>query len=397
MKRSKRVFSFLEVSIIVGIVSFVMCFLGAVLIYKHLGGVNFTLLGEDANLQEFIAAYNNLLDNYYDSLDKKSLIDGAIGGMYEMVGDPYTTYLDQSSSDSLETSLNGKYEGVGIGIKMNDDGQIVIKEVYDGSPAYKGGLKVGDIISAIDGEDTIGKNASIVTEKLKKNKSAKFSILRGTETFDVTLKIATLYVPAVTDHIFEENGEKVGYLRLSIFSDTADIQFSNKLSKLENEGIDSLIIDLRDNTGGYLQVAKNIAESFIEKGKVIYSLDGKDMKETTKDETKEKRTYPVSVIINHNSASASEILASALKYSYGAKLTGQTSYGKGKVQERASLSGGTTVKYTTAKWLTPNGDCIDGIGLNPDLEIDFVAEGFDQENIYTDFQVMETVKDIIAD
>lgn len=397
MKRSKRVFSFLEVSIIVGIVSFVMCFLGAVLIYKHLGGVNFTLLGEDANLQEFIAAYNNLLDNYYDSLDKKSLIDGAIGGMYEMVGDPYTTYLDQSSSDSLETSLNGKYEGVGIGIKMNDDGQIVIKEVYDDSPAYKGGLKVGDIISAIDGEDTIGKNASIVTEKLKKNKSAKFSILRGTETFDVTLKIATLYVPAVTDHIFEENGEKVGYLRLSIFSDTADIQFSNKLSKLENEGIDSLIIDLRDNTGGYLQVAKNIAESFIEKGKVIYSLDGKDMKETTKDETKEKRTYPVSVIINHNSASASEILASALKYSYGAKLTGQTSYGKGKVQERASLSGGTTVKYTTAKWLTPNGDCIDGIGLNPDLEIDFVAEGFDQENIYTDFQVMETVKDIIAD
>lgn len=396
MKKNKRVFSFLDVSIIVGVVSLIMCFLGATLIYKHLGGVNFALLGEDANLQEFIAAYNNLVDNYYDSLDKKSLINGAIGGMYGVVGDPYTTYLDPSLSDSLESSLNGKYDGVGIGIKINEEGKLEIKEVYDDSPALKAGLRPGDIIFAVDGEETLGKDASMVTNKLQKNKFAKFTILRNEEKFDVTLKSSTLYVPVITDHIFNENGKRVGYIRLSVFNDTADIQFSNALSKLENSGIDSLVIDLRDNSGGYLQVAKNIAESFIEKGKVIYSLDGKDTKETTKDETKEKRTYPVSVLINHNSASASEILAAALKYSYGAKLTGLTSYGKGKVQERASLSGGTTVKYTTAKWLTPNGDCIDEIGLTPDLEIEFIADGFDQENIYTDFQVMETIRDIAS-
>ena len=394
MKRNKKIFSFLDVSIIVGICSLIMCFLGAALIYKHLGGVNFALLGEDANLKEFIAAYNNLLDNYYDSLDKNDLIQGAIGGMYEVVGDPYTTYLDSSSSNSLDSSLNGKYEGVGIGIKLNENSQIEIIEVYDDTPASKAGLRAGDIITKVDGEDTQGKNPDIVTEKLKNNKSAKFTIQRGYETFDVTLKVGTLYVPATTSHIFYENGKRIGYLRLTVFSDTADIQFSNALSKLEDSGIDSLVIDLRDNVGGYLQVAKNIAEQFIEKGKVIYSLEGKDTHEVTKDATNEKRTYPVSVIINKNSASASEILAAALKYSYGAKITGTTSYGKGKVQERASLSSGTTVKYTTAKWLTPNGNCIDEIGIVPDLEIEFIAEGYDQENPYTDVQIMTTVRDI---
>lgn len=395
MKRNKKVFSFLDVSVIVVLTAAVMCFLGATVIYKHLGGVNFALLGEDANLKEFIAAYNNLLDNYYDSLDTKSLIDGAIGGMYGVVGDPYTTYLDSSSSSSLDSSLSGEYEGVGIGIRSDDAGNIAIIEVYDDSPAAKAGLLPGDIIYAVDGEELQGKEATIVTDRLQQNKSAKFTILRNGGTFDVILRTSTLFVPVVKSHVFEENGKRVGYLRLSIFNETADIQFSNALSKLESSGIDSLVIDLRDNSGGYLQVAKNIAEAFIEKGKVIYSLEGKNIHEVTKDETNEKRSYPVSVLINHNSASASEILAAALKYSYGAKLTGLKSYGKGKVQERAKITGGTTVKYTTAKWLTPNGDCIDEVGLQPDLEIEFVSDGFDQTNIYTDYQVMETVKNLV--
>ena len=294
----------------------------------------------------------------------------------------------------MDSSLNGKYDGVGIGIKLNDNSQVEIIEVYDDSPASKAGVRVGDIVTKIDGEDLTGKDATIVTETLKKNKSAKFTIQRGLESFEVNLKVTTLYVPAITSHIFYENGKRVGYLKLDVFSDTADIQFSNALSKIESSGIDSLVIDLRDNSGGYLSVAKNIAEQFLEKGKVIYSLEGKDTHEVTKDATNEKRTYPVSVIINKNSASASEILAAALKYSYGAKVTGTTSYGKGKVQERASLSSGTTVKYTTAKWLTPSGYCIDEIGIIPDLEIEFIAEGYDKENLYTDIQIMTTVKDI---
>ncbi len=393
MKRNKKVFSFLDVSIIVGITAGIMCFLGAIIIYKHLGGVNFAMLGEDANLKEFIGAYNNLIDNYYDTLDSKKLIDGAIGGMYEVVGDPYTTYLDSNSSNSLDSSLNGRYEGIGVGIRANEEGHIVIREVYDDSPASKAGLQPGDIITLVDDEDPKG-DASLVTKKLQEKKSAKFTILRDGQTFEVTLKSSTLLTPVVTSHIFDQNEKRVGYLRLTVFSDTADIQFSNALNKLERQGIDSLVIDLRDNSGGYLQVAKNIAEMFIEKGKIIYSLEGKDIHETTKDETSEKRNYPVSVLINRHSASASEILAAALKYSYGAKLTGLKSYGKGKVQERASLSGGTTVKYTTAEWLTPNGDCIDGIGLTPDLEIEFLAEGFDQDDLYTDYQIMQTVKDL---
>lgn len=393
MKKDKKIFSFLDVSVIVVISSVIMCFLGATLIYKHLGGVNFALLGEDSNLQEFIAAYNNLVDNYYDSLDKGQLIDGAISGMYGIVGDPYTTYLDSSSSNSLDSSLNGKYEGIGVTIRQSDEELIEIIEVYDDSPAEKAGLKQGDYIYKIDGEEV--KDANVVTDKLKEKKSIKVTIMRNDSTFDVSLKATTLNYPVVSSHIFNQDGKRVGYIKLSIFSDTADIQFSNRLNKLEDEGIDSLIIDLRDNTGGYLQIAKNIAEVFLEKGKVIYSLDGKDMHETTRDETNEKRDYPLNVLINHNSASASEILAAALKYSYGAELTGTKSYGKGKVQERASLTNGTTVKYTTAKWLTPNGICIDEIGLEPDVEIEFVNEGYDQLDIYTDVQIMKTVKNLV--
>ncbi len=394
MKRNKKVFSFFEVFVIVVITAMVMCFLGSTIIYKHLGGVNFALLDEDANLKEFMSAYNNLVDNYYDTLDSKTLIDGAIQGMYGVVGDPYTTYLDPSSSDSLSDSLDGKYMGVGIGINKSDD-EIKIVEVYDETPAFKAGLQKGDIIIKVDDEDVRGKDPEVVTEKLKKNNKAKFTILRGEDTFEVELKTASLFVPVVKTHLFEEGDTKVGYIRLTIFNDTADMQFSIALNKLEKQGFDKLIIDLRDNHGGYLQVAKNIAESFIEKGKIIYSLEGKEVHEVTKDETNEKRTYPISVLINQNSASASEILAGALKYSYGAKITGTKSFGKGKVQERASLAGGTSVKYTTAMWLMPNGECLDGKGLTPDLEILLDAETFNIDDIYTDTQIMGTVKNLV--
>lgn len=394
MKRDKKVFSFLDVSIIIGITGIVMCFLGATIIYKHLGGVNFALLGDDANLKEFITAYDDLIENYYDALDNKALIDGAISGMYSVVGDPYTTYLDPSSSENLNNSLNGKYEGIGIGYKV-EDGTFVIKDVYDDTPASEANLAVGDIIFKVNGEETQGKESNIISDALKDKKTAKFTILRNGITFDVSLKARTILSPVTKTHIFTDNGKRVGYLRLEIFSDTADIQFSNSLNKLEKEGIDSLIIDLRDNSGGYLQVAENIAESLLEKGKIIYSLEGKNESETSRDDTNEKRTYPISVLINNHSASASEILAGALKYSYGAKLTGLKSYGKGKVQERANLTGGTSVKFTTARWLLPNGACIDGVGLIPDLELELVADGFDEENLYTDSQIMGTVKDLV--
>ena len=159
------------------------------------------------------------------------------------------------------------------------------------------------------------------------------------------------------------------YLKISKFNETAYEQFYEKLNKIEVDGINSLIIDLRDNTGGYLSVATKISEMFLQKGKVIYSLNEQSSTKTTYDETDDERNYKVYILVNGNSASASEILAAALKDSYGAKLVGTTTYGKGKVQKTSKLSDGTMYKYTSAKWLTPSGECIDGVGLKPDIEI----------------------------
>ena len=393
MKKNKKMFSFLEVSILVIATSFVMSFLGASLIYKHLGGVNFTLLSEDQGLKELIGAYNNLLDNYYDNLDKKALINGAISGMYAVVGDPYTTYLDENSTNSLEDSLNGKYKGVGVKIGMQDD-KLIIFEVFDNSPAMKAGIQVGDVVVKLNNEETSGMNTTDLSDKIKNLKEFKLTIDRNGVLSEVNLSTEDLYVPVVTSQVIEQNGKRIGYLTLSIFNDTADVQVANHLNKLEQAGIDSLIFDLRNNSGGYLQIAQNIAEMFIEKGKIIYSLESKDSKENAEDQTNEKRDYKIDVLINKSSASASEILAAALKYSQGAKLVGNTSYGKGKVQERSNLSNGTEIKYTSAKWLTPNGDCIDGKGLEPDISIDLDYETFNQENIFTDSQIMRAITDL---
>lgn len=392
MKRDKKIFSFLDVSIIVLITSLVMCFLGGALIYKHLGGVNFSLLDEDAHLQELIGAYNNLVDNYYYTLDKKELINGAINGMYSVTGDPYTTYLNEGSANSLENSLNGKYTGIGITIKKNDNDDMEIYQVHEGTPAHKAGLLKGDLIKKVNGEEVNGNTD--ITEKIKSAKSVELTIMRSGVEYTYKVSTANLNKPVVESMTFVQNGKRIGYIRLTIFNSTCDIQIGEHLSNLEKDGIDALILDLRDNTGGYLQMAENIAEMFLEKGKVIYSLESKNSIEIAKDETNERRTYPISVIINKHAASASEVLAGALKYSYGAKLVGNKSYGKGKVQEKSSLSSGTAIKYTTARWLVPNGECIDGVGLTPDIEVDLDYDQFDQTNIYTDSQVMRAVNDL---
>ncbi|HBA38025.1 MAG TPA: hypothetical protein DCY94_04830 [Firmicutes bacterium] len=392
MKKRNRVFSFLDVSIIVIICSFVMCFLGASLVYKHLGGVNFSLLDEDEGLKEFIGAYNNLLDNYYATLDKKDLINGAIAGMYEVTGDPYTTYLDPNSANSLDESLEGTYKGIGIKMMQIDDGHVIVTRVYSDTPAEKAGLRSGDIITKVGDREFTAGNQKTLTKIIMSGEEITLTFLRDEKENTVNIKAVDFMKPSVYSQVFERNGKKVGYLSLEVFSETADIQFGNELTKLENANIDSLILDLRSNSGGYLQVAENIAEMFLEKGKAIYSLKNKDSVKTTKDNTAEKRNYSIVVLTNNGSASASEILAAALKYSYGATLIGDTTYGKGKVQERSNLSNGTGLKYTTAEWLTPNGDCIDGKGLTPDINISLDRTTYNELDMTTDNQLVRALE-----
>ena len=197
-------------------------------------------------------------------------------------------------------------------------------------------------------------------------KEIKITIQRDSEEKEVKLKRQKLEVPTVTTKVYENNDKKIGYIDISIFSSVTDKQFKEKLKELEKKEIDGLIIDVRDNNGGYLNVVTNIASNLLKKGDIIYKLEKSNKKvETKKDTTKEKRTYPIAVLVNAGSASASEILASAIKESYKGFVVGTNTYGKGTVQQTMNLEDGSMIKYTIENWLTPNGNWINEVGVTP--------------------------------
>ena len=368
LKKTK--FELWEVIAITLFSSLVMSFCTGYLVYKSSCSQISTGNGDD-NLAELYKAYDEIKSNYYSTVDLGALVDAGIKGMFSYLGDPYTTYLDKDQTDNLTNSLSGTYQGIGVKISVNnEENKMVISEVYDNTPAKSAGLAVGDVIVKVNDNVVVDMESSEVTKLIKSSEEVKLVINRDGNDLDFTLNTSKLYNPSVEDKIIDgDNGNKIGYLKISKFNETAYEQFYEKLNKIEVDGINSLIIDLRDNTGGYLSAATKISELFLQKGKIIYSLNEQSSTKTTYDETDDERNYKVYILVNGNSASASEILAAALRDSYGAKLVGTTTYGKGKVQKTSKLSDGTMYKYTSAKWLTPSGECIDGVGLKPDIEI----------------------------
>ncbi len=322
-------------------------------------------LSNDKDLNEFLSVYANILSSYYEDVDTGALLDQAIAGMMDYLGDDYTTYLDDESTAELFDSLSGEYTGIGVSIN-NSDKSIV--KVYKDTPASKAGIQEGDIIVGFNDTDVTNMTATEVVNLIKgSNDYFTLRLQRGTQTVSVSLKNETLIAPNI-DYYMVEN-TNIGYLSLQTFSNTLATQVKDALNELEKSGMKSLIIDLRNNTGGYLTAATDVANMFLEKGKRIYGLNYQNNITNFNDETSEHKEYEIVVLINENTASASEILAAALKESYGATLVGETSFGKGKVQQTMKLDDGSMVKYTSAYWLTPNGTCIDGIGINPDYYI----------------------------
>ena len=316
------------------------------------------------NLEEFEEAYNNIINSYVEKVDENKLIEAAIEGMYNYLSDPYTTYIDEDTSIDLTDRLNGEYYGLGIEFYKDEDG-FKVAEVFNNSPAQKADIKSGDILIKIN--DKIIENM-LSTEVAKIIKTSNFdkiklTIMRNGKEIEKEINLGTIIIPSIS----KEKYEDVGYIKVSTFSNTTYKQFLTALNDLEKDDIKGLIIDLRNNGGGYLDTAVDIASLFLEKGKNIYGLQIKNKTEFFKDETSESRKYKIVVLINGGSASASEILAAALKESYGATLVGTKSYGKGSVQESNTLKSGAFIKYTFAYWLTPKGNNINNKGIEPDI------------------------------
>lgn len=385
---SREVVTVMLFSIGIGIL---LCF-GLISLFT---GKNYLAVTRD--LKKVVDTYYAIVDNYYGELDKDSLIDGAVEGMISSVGDSFTSYSDTDSAISFNETINGTYEGVGLSIATLNDGTITVIEVFDDSPAYKAGIKVGDIILKVDGESYEGKSGSDISNYVKNSGKDKviLTIKRDDKEEDITVNLSKVDIPYVSGELLEKDGKKIGYIDISLFSSNSYKQFKNKLDKLEKDNIDGLIIDVRDNSGGYLTSVTDICNLFLEKGKVIYQLEDSKGKVLKKDTTKEKRSYDIVVLINGASASASEILASAIKESYGGEIVGTNSFGKGTVQQTKKLLDGSMIKYTTQKWLTPDGNFINEIGVTPTKEVELDSKYFENPIHENDNQLQEAIKLII--
>lgn len=364
----KSGFNYLEVILIMIITLIIGGFVGSTVTNFTKKHTSDTKGGIETNqYKEFIDTYNDIKKNYYEEIDEDALLDAGIKGMLEFLGDKYSVYMDQEESDEFNEQVDGKYQGVGVEIVQLEEKGVSIYRVFENSPAEKAGLKAGDIIQKISTEDVTGKTSSEISDMIRNSKEKKVNItvLRDGEEKEFTLEKTSVDIESVTIKTFERGTKKIGYIALSIFASNTEEQFAKKLEELEKEEIDGLVIDVRGNSGGYLTSVTAIASMFLEKGKVIYQLDTKGIIEQIRDQSKEKRTYPVAVLINKGSASASEILAGALNESYDAYLIGTATYGKGTVQRAYELKSGATVKYTIQKWLTPKGNWINETGLTP--------------------------------
>ena len=385
---SKEVIIVMIFSIGIGIL---MCFGGISIIT----GKNYLAVTKD--LKKVVDTYYAIVDNYYGELDKDKLIDGAVEGMISSVGDTFTSYSDTESTSSFDETINGSYEGIGCTVATLEDGTISVIDMLDDSPSYKAGLKVGDVILKVDGESYEGKNSNDISNYIKNSGKSKIvlTVKRNNEEKDISINLSKVEIPHVSGKVIEQDNKKIGYIKISLFASNSYKQFKNKLDELEKSNIDDLIIDVRDNSGGYLSSVTDICNLFLDKGKVIYQLEDSKGKVKKKDTTKEKRKYDIVVLINGGSASASEILASAIKESYGGDIVGTNSYGKGTVQQTKKLLDGSMIKYTTQKWLTPDGNSINEVGVTPTKVVELNEEYFNNPTTENDNQLQEAINIII--
>lgn len=325
---------------------------------------------QDEYLKEFENNYQYILDNYYDEVDKDAIIKGAIEGMVNALGDDYSVAISDENSNNFNIRLTGSYSGIGIEIINDSNYNIIISDVFENSPAEKAGLQVMDIITSIDDEDFTNKKTYELTNYIKDSNKEKYTIKikRGTEekTFEVTREL--IQIKSIYSELKEVDNKKIGYIYISVFASNTAMQFKQAIESLEEQGIDSLIIDVRYNTGGHLTSVVDMLSCLLDSSKVIYQIESKN--NTTKYYSRGDKTknYPIVVLQNKQSASASELLSSALKEEYGATIIGEVSYGKGTVQELVTLSDGTQYKFTTKKWLTPHGNWINKTGVSVDIE-----------------------------
>ncbi len=314
-------------------------------------------------------------DNFALDYDESDLVESQYAGYVYGLDDPYSAYLTEENYAKMMESTNGEYVGIGVGVTPNTErNTILITQVFTGSPAEEAGLSIGDEIIAVEGETVTGTEMDAAIIKIKGK--AKTSVVITIRDYDTgENRDVTLIRDHVTvDTVFYEKLEtNIGYIRISSFDAVTDEQFEEAYKALIEDGVEGLILDLRNNPGGLLSVVTNIADMLVPEGNIVYTEDVNGKKEYAKSDAT-KIEIPLQVLVNGYSASASEVLAGAIKdYGVG-ELVGETTFGKGIVQRIFPLGDGSAVKLTISRYFTPSGVCINGIGIEPDHEVILDAE-----------------------
>lgn len=327
---------------------------------------------ETDNITTSLNKYKTLIDKYYlGEVDEEKLKEGAIKGYIEGLGDPYTEYISKEDMEDYLQDTMGNYVGIGIYmIKDEKTGKIKVLSPIKNTPAEKAGIQPGDLIISVDGHTYSSDDMTVASNKIKgeEGTTVKLQILRGTETIDLELKRESIKVNPVEGKVLKN---QIGYISFTSFDETTAEDFKNKFEELKAQNIKSLIIDIRNNGGGLVDQALKIADYMADKGSVLlYEVDKNNNEQVKKSEKDPIIQMPVVILVNENSASASEILAGSLKDLGKAKIVGTTTYGKGVIQQVLTLKDGSGLKITCEEYQTPNRNKIHKVGVEPDEKVE---------------------------
>ncbi|SFC96871.1 carboxyl-terminal processing protease [Bacillus sp. 491mf] len=344
------------------------------------GGSNIaqSITGKEANvkqadLDKIREAYTLIDSRYVEDVKDDKLVEGAIQGMLATLKDPYSTYMDKTTAKQFEQSLDPELEGIGAEVNKTDEKLIIVSPIKD-SPAEKAGLKPNDQILTVDGNGVkdLTREEAVMKIRGKKGTTVTLEVKRAGVTDPLTFKIKRDKIPIFTvfSSVKKENGKDIGYIQITSFSDKTAKEFQNQLKELEKKNIQGLVIDVRGNPGGYLKSVEDILKELMTDKKPMLQIEQRNgEKQKFYTSLKERKMYPISVLVDKGSASASEILAGALKEGEGYPLIGEKTFGKGTVQQAVPFTDGSNIKLTMFKWLTPEGNWIHKKGIEPTVEV----------------------------
>lgn len=347
--------------------------------------LNATNKSEDQAHIEDMHMLESLLDkNFLFDYEKEDIYEGSLKGMFANLGDPYTQYYSKDEFSKLMENLDGRYKGIGVLVQASKEGFIKVVQVFDGSPASEAGLKEGDYIIKVEGKEYSADQMeeAVAVMKGEEDTNVKITVRRmeedGKSFEDIDMDVARrdVKVDTIDESLMEVRDKKIGYIHIKSFDDVTGEDFEDSYKKLKDAGMEGLVLDLRNNPGGSLDVCLDIADKFLDKG-VIVTTEDKNGEVITEESDEAKDDIPMTVLVNENSASASEILSGALKDRDRSKIIGKKTFGKGIVQKLFPLDDGSGAKITISEYHTPSGAKINKVGVEPDIEVENTEEGLE--------------------